>query len=357
MTDAVARPVAYDPVRTPYRIDEREFPRTGTLEQQFAFLLRYAILAPSTHNSQPWRFVLSENGIEVYADYGRRLPVADPGNRELLMSLGAAIYTLRVAAAHFAFRCVVDHEVSLASDRPVATVYLTPGEQRSGEEESAGELLPHVPVRRTNRHPFLVSRVPASVVQTLERVAEHHAARMMISTDGSLNNRVAALVEDAERRRYADPAFRRDLAEWIHPDHADNEDGMTGATWGAGGIPSVIVPWATRMLDMGRMHAAHDRNLCIEAPALVVIASEDGVPCWLDVGELLQHFLLTVTKEGLQASYFNMILQVPDLRVELKRQLGLDSWPQLLLRIGYCLAATEPTPRRPLEDVIVWRGA
>ena len=357
MIEAATRPVAFDPVRTPYRIDEREFPRTGRLTEQFRFLLRYAILAPSTHNSQPWRFALSENGIEVYADYGRRLPVADPGHRELLMSLGAAIYTLRVAAAYYGFRCDVDYELSLASDRPVATVYLDPAGQLSDAEVRAAQLLPHVASRRTNRHPFLVSRVPLSVVQRLEEVAQHRAAQLTISTDGSVNNRVAALVEDAERRQYADPSFRRDVAEWIHANRTSDEDGMSGATWGVGGIPSVIAPWATRVLDLGRMRAAHDRNLCVEAPALVVMTSEDGVPHWLEVGEMLQHFLLAVTREGLQASYFNMPVQVPDLRAELKRELRLPSWPQLVLRIGYCLAATEPTPRRPLEDVIMLRSA
>src|SRR5512135_2915605 len=79
----------FDPVNTPYEVHEGDFPRGGSLEEQFAFLLRYVILARSTHNTQPWKFAISGEGIEIYGDYTRRMPVVDPGNREMLMSIGA----------------------------------------------------------------------------------------------------------------------------------------------------------------------------------------------------------------------------------------------------------------------------
>jgi hypothetical protein len=84
-----------------------------------------------------------------------------------------------------------------------------------------------------------------------------------------------------------------------------------------------------------------------------VVVSEDSVPHWLESGELLERVLLTIVREGLQYSYFNMPIQVPELRLELRNVLGLSAWPQVLLRVGYCLTAPMPTPRRPVEDVLV----
>src|SRR5512139_1226494 len=109
-----------------YDIAETEFPRAGSLQDQFRFLLRYVVLAPSTHNSQPWQFALNPNGIAIFADYTRRLPVVDHANRELLMSIGAAIMNLRIAAAHFGFACHVDYNLSGDSERPIAFVSLAP---------------------------------------------------------------------------------------------------------------------------------------------------------------------------------------------------------------------------------------
>jgi len=70
------------------------------------------------------------------------------------------------------------------------------------------------------------------------------------------------------------------------------------------------------------------------------------------VRELLQHLLLVVTREGLHHSYFNMPVQVPDLRVRLRALCGLSAWPQILLRIGFSLTEPSKTPRRSVEEVL-----
>jgi hypothetical protein len=62
-----------------------------------ASCVRTAALAPSLHNSQPWRFRLVDGGVEVHADRTRQLEVLDPSGRELLVSVGAAVFTLRLA--------------------------------------------------------------------------------------------------------------------------------------------------------------------------------------------------------------------------------------------------------------------
>src|SRR5512134_2886594 len=96
------------PSERAWSIEPSDFPHTGTPREVMTFLVRYAVLAPSGHNTQPWRFAVGEEGIAVFADYTRRLPVTDPDNRELQMSIGAAVMNLRVAAQHFGFGCRVD---------------------------------------------------------------------------------------------------------------------------------------------------------------------------------------------------------------------------------------------------------
>jgi hypothetical protein len=151
----------------------------------------------------------------------------------------------------------------------------------------------------------------------------------------------------------ADPAFRSDLAEWVRPGWSTRADGIPGAALGARGIAAALSPWTTKVLDLSRLRAAADRNLCTEAPCLLVIAAEDAVPHWLDAGELLARVLLTIEREGLHCSYFNMPVQVPELRRDLRSMLQLSVWPQLLLRAGFCLTKPAPTPRRPVDEVLV----
>lgn len=333
--------------------DEREFPIAGSTEEQSLFLLQYAVLAPSTRNTQPWKFSVTENGIDVFADYTRRLPVADPGNRELLMSVGAAIMNLRVAAARFGLTCHVHYNYSGDSERPLAIVGLAQVSRDLPSDQAVESLFPAIERRHTNRQPFLASRVPAAVLDRLQKTGLGYASSVHISTDGRINEIVAELIAEADRTQLADPAYRKDIAEWMRPDWTSRQDGLSGAAMGTKGLASALTPWATKVLDLGRMRAARDKNLCLEAPALVAIAGEDSVPSWLNAGELLERLLLTIVLEGMQASYFNMPIHVPELRLRLRSTLGLTSWPQLLLRVGYCLSESVPTPRRSIDEVLV----
>ena len=342
----------YDSVNTPYEVHEGDFPRDRSREEQFAFLLRYVILAPSTHNTQPWKFAISREGIEIYGDYARRMPVVDPGNREMLMSIGAAVFNLRVAAAHFGLQCSVDYNLSGDSERPLAFARLEPSFSPGGET-GLDPLFPFLTMRHTTRSPFLLTRIPASVLERLAGFGERGHAALRISTDGTLNTKIADLVAEAERAQLADQEFRNDLAGWIRPDGSEYQDGITAAALGLEGPASKLVPYITRTTDLGKVRAAQDKNLCIDAPALAVILGEDSVPHWLDAGEMLEHLLLTTVREGMHFSYFNVPIHVPEYRARIRGLLGLPGWPQLLLRIGYCLAMPPRTPRRPLAEVIL----
>ena len=88
-------------------VSDAPFPARGSIRDKLRFALEYAVLAPSSHNSQPWHFVLQDDSVLVCADRTRALPVVDPFDRELVISCGAALFNLRVALNHFDCGCAV----------------------------------------------------------------------------------------------------------------------------------------------------------------------------------------------------------------------------------------------------------
>ena len=345
---------SFDPLKTPYEVDEQAFPLYDTVQEQFLFLLRYAILAPSSHNTQPWKFRPTGDGVAVYADYSRRLPVVDPGNRELIMGVGAAIMNLRIAAAHFGFVCRVEYNQTGDSAKPIAFVRLSRSSSTpSPADRKLALLFPAIVKRHTNRNPFLMARIPEQVAATVKEQAASGMAAIFISKDGALNQKVADLVAEGDLIQQADPLYRKEMAEWIRPNYTRKADGMTGASLGFNNLVSAINPWATKRFDLGRLKAAKDRNLCLEAPGLIVLYSEDSLLHWVEVGELLERVLLTLTKNSVQFSFFNMLIEIPDLRTKLRSLLKLSAWPQLMLRIGYCLTEPAFSPRRPQEEILI----
>ncbi|MGA9116257.1 MAG: hypothetical protein WB626_05725, partial [Bacteroidota bacterium] len=95
-----------------------------------------------------------------------------------------------------------------------------------------------------------------------------------------------------------------------------------------------------------------EQGLCAAAPLLAVIHGRDSVPDLLEAGELMERLWLRLTQERLACSFFNLPVEVPDLRRKLQARLGISTPPQLLMRIGYSLGTAAPTPRRPVEEIL-----
>jgi len=92
----------------PWSISAEDFPANGTMAEKWKFFLRYAVLAPSSHNSQPWLFRLRNDTLELRADRRRACRVKDPNDRELVMSCGCALFHLRCAMRHFGYLGTVE---------------------------------------------------------------------------------------------------------------------------------------------------------------------------------------------------------------------------------------------------------
>lgn len=339
----------FDPRTTPWQIDESEFYEVDGRDAQLAFLLRYAVLAPSSHNTQPWSFAICDEGIAVRADYTRRLPLADPRDRELLMSVGAAIANLRVAAAHFGYETTVMYQARDEEDLPVATV--TFRETCSPAPELA-RLFPAITARRTNRQPFEPRTIEDPALSALcDFMDEHGKTLHFIVTHD--RERIAALIEEGDRTLMADPAFRTELARWIRPNVSSATDGICGDAFGIPGPISALGPWLMRQIDIGPAQARHDRALAQGAAGMIVVTAEDDRTSLIRAGESLERLLLMLTSLGISYSFLNQPVEVVALRGELWAMLRSPHPPQLLLRIGYAVRpVAKAMPRRSAESVV-----
>jgi hypothetical protein len=97
-----------DWLKETWQISEADFFSAANPSEKLHFLLRYAVLAPSGHNTQPWLFKISGDQVELYADRSQALPVVDPEDRELTISCGAALSHLCIALHHFDYAGMVE---------------------------------------------------------------------------------------------------------------------------------------------------------------------------------------------------------------------------------------------------------
>jgi hypothetical protein len=314
---------------------------SGLTAVQARALVAAAVLAPSSHNTQPWRFVIGDTTIDLHADRTRALPVNDPDDRELTISCGAALFNLRLAAAHLGAAVAVSTFPEASDPDWLARIVI-----ETGTVEPLASFWPALADRRTYRKRFEERPIESPSIEALMAAAASEGATLIPVVDATARREVASLVAEGDRTLWADPRWRRELALWMHPRRLG--DGLT--------VPGLAVPVAhfvVRTFDMGDGTAAKDQALAEGSPLLAVLeTTTDEARDWLLAGQALERVLLTGCRHGLQASYLNQPIQTATLRPRLRALVGAARFPQILLRLGYPTETVPASVRRPLEAVI-----
>jgi hypothetical protein len=327
---------------------ERAFPARSGAAERLRFLLQWAVLAPSRHNTQPWLFEIEGAELRIHADPRRSLPVADPDGRQLVMSCGAAVVNLRLAAAHFGHATSLEVMPGHRPDGLLARVRL---EERSASTPEAEEMFRAIPRRRTNRLPLDGRDPPEGLVTSLLREARYEGASLR-PVEMHQRRVVAELIAEGDWEQWSSSRFRGELAGWTRTSGAARRDGMPAFALGMSDAAVLLQPLLSLVQNRARDEAERDRSRALGTKALLVLSTpRDGQAEWIRAGEALQRVLLRATATGLFASYFAQPIESPSLRRRLAEAIGDRGAPQIAFRLGYGL---EPraTPRRPVEDVL-----
>ena len=308
-------------------------------------LLEAATRAPSVHNSQPWRFTVSPRRIAVHADPERQLRVADAPGRALLVSCGAAVMNLRVAAEHLGFHPRV--RLLPAPDDPTLVAVLEV-DHRHPVAGGLGVLYPAVAARRTNRYPFSGRRVSQSVLaEVIEAVDLEHAV-LRVYDDQAEVDRVVGLIRAAELdATLTVPAAAAERDHWVG--RPQPGEGVPAASLGPRAA-SVRAPFR----DLAPGPDPDRERVPFEATPTIAVLSTitDQRADWVRAGMALERALLVLTRAGVSASFMNQPVELPDLRWLLRSPVTGVGQAQMLLRIGYG-PPVPPTPRRHLDEVVL----
>lgn len=348
---------AYNPKVTPWTVKAEAMPGPDT-DGQLSFLLRFAILAPSTHNTQPWRFevgTLGENEIRLHTDPARWLRVADADQRELHVSAGTALENLLIAAGHFGFSPQVKYNLQPQDDTQVATVrFIKDGQTPIGWGQTPsnwGQAPAHhkhlfdcIPARHTNHKPYDGRPIDAHVIETMHSYVIEDNLTLFTTSDNALKRKVDELMIEADAQQFAEPAFRNELAHWIG-------EGVYGASW----LMTKLAQVSTRYVDQGKAHAQKDSDVLMRSPILAAIFTQDDTrKAQVQAGQVFERLHLLATYLGISVQPMNQVLQVPALKTKLAGVLPADGRAiQMIFRMGYAEPEIEHTPRRELSEMMV----
>ncbi|GAA4733925.1 hypothetical protein GCM10023328_11930 [Modestobacter marinus] len=284
-----------------------------------------ALLAPSVHGSQPWLIVLHRDRLELRADRTRQLPSLDPSGRELLQSLGAALFNVRVALAARGWAVETDRLPRPDDPDVAAVVRPVPG----APEPRLPVLADALHLRRTHRAGFLAEEVPDELLHHLRAAAAAEDGALVTVRSEERRRLVAELTREADAVLAGDPGCRADLARWRAQGRVPPPAGQVDGS-------------RRRTVDSD---SGEDRTF------VLLTSRADDPMAWLRSGEALERVLLELTRLGWAASPLTQALEVPMTRARLRSGATWESHPQMLLRIGFA----EPHPdirRRHRDDVV-----
>lgn len=312
-----------------------------------ADIIRYATLAANGHNTQPWRFHVEENVIDILPDLSRATPAVDPDDHHLFVSLGCAAENLLIAAT--------------ATGRP-GQLETDAGGDRIRYSFSRAEARPHpllaaIPMRQSTRAAYDGRSVPGVDIEALRQSAEMPGVRLVLLTDRDRIDQVRDLVVAGNGAQMADATFMAELKRWLrfNPRSAMAlGDGLFAAASGNPVLPEFLGGLAfDAFFTAGAENDKYARQIDSSAGIAIFLAEREDKAHWIAVGRACQRFALAATAFGLKHAFVNQPVEVAQLRPELAALIGESGMrPDIVMRFGY--GPTLPfSPRRPVNAVLV----
>jgi hypothetical protein len=318
---------------------------TPHLTASIEHVVEAATLAPSVHNTQPWRFVLRGDGFDLHADRARQLSVLDPDGRQLHLSCGAALATARIAARALGLDAVVELLPDPADAGLLGRLTLVPG---APADDSDLSLALAVLRRHTVRDAFERRALPAELVDELQAAADAEGAGLRVLRGRHEQVELGVLLSGADAAERRDPAYRQELSSWVH-DPATGDGIPPTAVRSPAGRGSSLQLRDFTLGDPG--HLTGDAPPAEHPDVVVLTTGADDPEAWLRAGQGLGALLLHAARAGVQAQPLGQVTDLACWRARLTVALGLVGTPQLVLRLGYA-SAVATTPRRDLSDVL-----
>lgn len=309
--------------------------------------MRYATLAPSSHNTQCWKFAVDGSSIAIQPDFSRRCPVVDPDDHHLYVSLGCAAENLLQAAQALGLH----GEARFEEARDAVVIALSPA------PAVVSPLFKAITERQCTRGDYDGKPLSASDLGLLEHAGSNDRVRLLLLTESAALETVLDYVIQGNTAQLNDKAFFQELQSWIRfsaKEAVARGDGLFAKSSGNPALPSWL-GWQVLglVLTAKSENQKYTRQLRSSAGVAVFVAAQEDKAHWVDVGRAYERFALQGTVLGVRNAHVNMPVELASLRPQFASALGLGAIrPDLVVRFGRG-PTMPPSLRRPLQSVLV----
>jgi len=339
--------------------------------EQLKHLCLVAHLAPSSHNTQPWRFEIhtDANEITINIDGQYILSASDVSGRQTVISVGCALTNLKIAANYFGYK--------------IETELLNNDKQLFKPNENEYKLIPIIKIKKIADNPQenlkevyqAIFRRKVTRAEYLENIEVPN--QLLIDIESLGNDQIKIhLVSDRLRRLtigefqgQADnfvinsKKFSHELGLWLLPNDTNSAIGMPGRDFGLsddealrlhrgliGEIPLNPAD-GLKFSTGGKIGIEKSPTICF------LTAADDTVENWIKAGETVENIFLKLATHNISFTMHAGITEVALINKLFSMSfLGTSRKILSLFRMGQVKrkedAMRPHSPRWPLEKVI-----
>lgn len=314
-------------------------------------ILEYATKAPSGHNTQPWKFLIKKDEIQIHPDFNRALPIVDPDNHALYISLGCAVENAVLAAKNYGF----SSNIEIAKNNEGADFIAI--KLRKDKTVEFDELFNYIDNRQVTRNEYSSSTVPSEDVKILLESTDFEGVHVLVFTDSKAISELEPFIIEGSNLQFQNKDFVNELVSWIRFSKKEVEQKCDGIWHASMGMPS-----AGRMVGniiMKKFVSAKSeakrwkKQIKASAGFVLFTAEKNDVEHWVNLGRAFQRFGLTTSKLNINHAHVNMPCEELSVRKKVAAHFKLkNEHPLLLIRFGY----SEKMPysfRRSLHETVI----
>lgn len=328
---------------------------TSNLQQKVVAALRFGILAPSTHNSQPWLFeIVGDAKVIVRFNKSSLLPAADPTNKDAYISLGCLVENIIIAAKNFGLRSTVTPNFFSEIHKSEVTIFFEEASAPAITEEDSA-LFRAIPMRCNARLFFEKQReLPTEVTRGILKQSEgSNGIETHIVQDRPgiefLATQTGAAVEEAQSKKN----FRLEFSGIVKNNFTTSPIGMPAFSFGITNIFSIFVPAIFRIFDVSKPLKRVNQKAMSASSAIVVLSTfHSNFQSWLECGRILERQLLFLTSKNIFSSIHIAMAENPKYMAMLQTKIITKNIPLMIYRVGYSNKVVRHTPRKTLEQCL-----
>ena len=318
------------------------------MKTDFIQIASYASKAPSGHNTQPWKFHITDGTITVLPNLEVALPVVDRNNRELFISLGCAVENLCIAASYFGY---TTHIIEYSIEAIIL-------ELTKNDLTIKDPLFHQIEKRQTNRNIYNGNKISDGILQQLESIPKENGIQFYFTEINTpFANTITQYIMKGNEIQMADIAFKNELLSWMRFNKKQVEathNGLSYLVFGNPPLPRILArPIVSLFLKPNVQNKSDRKKIDSSSHFVVCTTLQDTIKEWINLGRTLQRFLLKVTEIGISYAFLNQPCEVAALAFDLRKKLPVNKeHPTLIMRIGYAKQIPY-SPRKKIETLLV----